>query len=372
MRARPLITAAAALALLAAAAWGGYRLALHRLQAAVLDALGPRASVGALEVGWQGVTVHELRIAAERGGSPAWPAPDELRASRVHLVPDLRSAWPGAAWRLHSVDVQGAYLSLLRTRDGRLRLLPALLERAEAPTRSGGLVGMVLAGAAAPPSSPALRIGEVRLHGAVVELHDASVRSPPHKLRLVDLEATLGDLVLPQADTTMPLTLRAVLKGPQRDGRLAIDGELGLARRDARLDAHFDGVDLVALQPYLLKVAEGGVKRGTLDLRLQATVKANRLRAPGTVTLSGLVLGNSGGALGGLAGVPRQAVLAAMSRDGRIELKFTLEGRLDDPNFSLNESLATRVASGLAETLGVSVGGVVEGVGGLLKGLFGR
>jgi len=41
-------------------------------------------------------------------------------------------------------------------------------------------------------------------------------------------------------------------------------------------------------------------------------------------------------------GVPRQAVLAAMERDGRIEVGFTLEGRLDDPA----EQLCRVVASG--------------------------
>ena len=61
-----------------------------------------------------------------------------------------------------------------------------------------------------------------------------------------------------------------------------------------------------------------------------------------------------------------------MSRDGRIEVAFTLEGRLDDPAFSLNENFATKLAGGLAETLGVSLGGVVEGVGNVIKGLFGR
>jgi hypothetical protein len=65
-------------------------------------------------------------------------------------------------------------------------------------------------------------------------------------------------------------------------------------------------------------------------------------------------------------------VLGFMARNDRIELDFTLEGRLDDPSFSLNESLSIRVASALAQKLGVSVGGVVEGVGGLIKGLFGR
>jgi len=78
------------------------------------------------------------------------------------------------------------------------------------------------------------------------------------------------------------------------------------------------------------------------------------------------------GVLATFGGVPRQAVLAAMERDGRIEVGFTLEGRIDDPAFSINDNLATKLAGGLAETLGVSLGGVVEGVGGVIKGLLGR
>ena len=65
-------------------------------------------------------------------------------------------------------------------------------------------------------------------------------------------------------------------------------------------------------------------------------------------------------------------MLAFMSRHDRIELDFTLEGRLDDPAFSLNENFATRVASALGNVVGLSVEGVVEGVGSVVKGLFGR
>ena len=38
---------------------------------------------------------------------------------------------------------------------------------------------------------------------------------------------------------------------------------------------------------------------------------------------------------------------------------------IDDPRFSLNEALSTRVAFSMAETLGVSLGGVATGVGAL-------
>jgi hypothetical protein len=217
-----------------------------------------------------------------------------------------------------------------------------------------------------------VRIEHIALQDAAIDFHDASVRQPAHRMRLEQLAATLGPVVWPGLDEPTEVDLKALFKGPQRDGRLAIAGEVTLASRDARLKADVHTVDLVALQPYLLKVNEGGVKRGTLDLALDARVQAQHLHAPGKLTLTGLELAPGGGLLSTFAGVPRQAVIAAMSRDGRIEVGFALDGRLDDPAFSFNENLATKLAGGLAETLGVSLGGVVEGVGNVIKGLFGR
>ena len=97
----------------------------------------------------------------------------------------------------------------------------------------------------------------------------------------------------------------------------------------------------------------------------------NRLNAPGVLTLTDLELA-AGGPLATFAGVPRRAVLAAMSDRGRLEIRFALDGPLDDPSFSINENLATRIAFGAAEAVGVSVSGAVKGLGSVVKGLFGR
>ena len=354
---RRLLIALAVLAVLAAALLAGYRVALQRLHAALLDALGPRASVEAIDLAWNHVEVRQLRIRAERQGPARWPAEDELRAERVQLAPDFRAAFSGQ-WRIGRVEVDKAYVSLLRTRDGKLHLLPALLQRPRAEPTA----------ATQATAAPLLLIERVLLRDAEVEFFDASVRTPPHRLRLAALQADVRDLKLPALDEPVAVTIEGLLKGPRHDGRLKIDGTLTPATHDAKLKADVQGVDLVALQPYLLKAVEGGVKRGRLDLKLDAAVQANRLKAPGTLTLTDVELGGGGS----FAGLPQKAVLGAMSRDGRIQVHFTLAGRLDDPNFSLNEDFATRVTAALADKLGVSVGGVVEGVGGVIKGLLGR
>jgi hypothetical protein len=191
-------------------------------------------------------------------------------------------------------------------------------------------------------------------------------------VRLANLSADVGPLALPALDERLRIDLAAVFKGVQRDGRLVVSGHLTPATREATLTVKAQGLDLVALQPYLMRRGEGSVERGALDLTLEAKAAKQRLHAPGHLVLQGLELGSGDGLLATFGGVPRQAVLAAMSRDGRIELDFTLEGQLDDPKFSINELFAARFAVGLAEKLGVSIGGVVEGVGSAIKGLFGR
>jgi hypothetical protein len=336
------------------------QLALRRLPALVADALGPRASVGAIEAGWRGVIVRDLVIAADR---TRWPAEHELRADRVTVVPQWRSLL-GSDWRVARLEVEGGYVSMLRTREGRLLVVPSLTGGARASAKTP------------PMAAPGVRLDAVTLQGVALDLFDSTVagaRGAPHRIRLTDLKARLEPVALPALDERMTVDLDATFKGVRRDGRLSVDGHVTPATRDATLAVRAQSIDLVALQPYLLRRGEASVQRGSLDLALDAKAAQQRLHAPGRLTLRDLQLdSNGGGVLGTFAGVPRQAVLATLARDGRIELEFTLEGRVDDPQFSLNELFAARFAVGLAEKLGVSLGGVVEGVGNVIKGLFGR
>jgi hypothetical protein len=219
---------------------------------------------------------------------------------------------------------------------------------------------------------PDIHVGEVRLQGVQVAFFDASIRRPAHRVLLDQVDARLGPLALPALDQSVRIDLQARLPGPRRTGDITLQGQVTPATQDADVQARLKGVDLIALQPYLLKLNDGGVRQGTMDMDLDATVQRKHLHAPGRMTLIDLELGQAQGILGTFAGVPRKAVLAAMSRDGRIELKFTLDGRLDDPAFSLNEQLAVRTAAGLADALGVSLSGIAEGVGSMIKGLFGH
>ncbi len=63
-------------------------------------------------------------------------------------------------------------------------------------------------------------------------------------------------------------------------------------------------------------------------------------------------------------GVPRSAVVDFLkNKDNKIAVNFTIEGDINNPQFTLREALATRMTSSMAELLGVSIRGVAEDVG---------
>jgi hypothetical protein len=150
------------------------------------------------------------------------------------------------------------------------------------------------------------------------------------------------------------------------DGNADISGWAEICTKDSSVMLKLRSVDLVALEPYLIKANETRVRKGTLDLDLQSDVSNNRLKAPGRITISDLKLSQAKGMLGTFMGMPRDAVLAFLEREGnKITLDFILEGDINNPRFSLNNALTERLAVSMAEVLKVSLGGVAKGAAGL-------
>jgi hypothetical protein len=345
---RVVIILAVVFGVIAAAVMIGLHFATKELKRQVEQALGPESEVAEISVGLSSIELRGIRIRGPKG----WPAEDTLRAERIVIKPDLVGL---VSARLHvpKIKVERAYLSVLRSRDGRLRLMPSLLEKR---SKSGG-------------AAPEVSIGTIELRDSALEFFDATVRQPAHKIRLEQLQASVDELHIPDLKGRTRIELNGVVKGVQRNGKFSIKGWAELATKDSEIATRLQGVDLVALQPYLIKASETGVKRGSLDLDLKSTVRNNRLKAPGTVTLNGLELAPSDGAMGTFMGVPRSLVVSALkNRNDQIKVQFVLEGNLNDPQFSLNESFAKRMAASVAEGLGISIEGLTRGIGGAAQG----
>ena len=347
------LIALVALAVLITGGIVAFRVAVEVLKGKVAEALGPESEIADIRVGWTSVDVRDLRIKGPRG----WPAADTLLAERVVIVPSLRSVLSRQIG-VRSITIFKPYLSALRTQDGQLQVVPSLL----AGTAGQGQT----AGSSAPSAPRTVTLGRITLRDGVLEFFDATVTQPPLKIRLERIQATVRDMVVPALTGKSRLDLAGVLKGVQRDGAATIAGWAEFATKDSSLKTTLRSVDLVALQPYLIKAPETGVQKGTLDLDLQSDVSKGRLMAPGKLIISGLELAPAMNAFGTFMGVPREAVLASLkNKDDKIAMNFVLQGDIDNPQFSLNETLTTRLASSMAETLGVSLGGVATGAGAL-------
>jgi hypothetical protein len=340
------------------------RTTLAWLRTHVAGALGPGAEIGALDVQLRTLAVTGLRLP---GGADGWPAPHALRAERVEIAPSVRTLFSDRV-HVRSIDVEQPYVSMLRTRDGLLRVVPTLVERlqeapdveqavAEAAVRAAEPEAM----AEAAPRSVA--VDEIRVRGGEVEVFDATVRTPPWRIRLTEVDASVGPIVGPPLSGRESLEIRSTIDGPGGDGAVSIDGWIDAASRDLALTVRMRSVDLRAFEPYMTRMGGVRVTGGSFDLDLRPTVKARRLTAPGRLVLRDLALAG-GRASDRVLGVPRDLLLRAMAaRNGHIELDFRLEGDVDDPRFSLNDSLATEMATGLVGVLGIDLPGLAEGIG---------
>ena len=350
-----------------AVALGVVIFAAHDAKHRILQALGPRATVGSISLNYPTVTLRDVHVAASDEPG-AWPADREFDAQEVAVDISAASLWAyrhGEPLAIADVRVRDGTLVMLRT-TGHLTILPALRDTSRAKAAA-----LQASQALAPgETATALVLEHIAFERMAVDLYDATVPGgKPQRLRFEQVHGTVADLALPKLARPIVLDLQGALKGVERDGQVSLKGSVTPPAHDADLAIRLTGVDMVALQPYLLRLGERTVKHGRLDLSLDASIANRAVHAPGELTITGLEFGDAEG--GTFAGVGRRAVLAALKRDGRIALKFTLEGRTDDPKFSLDESLTLRLAAGLGGTLGTGVKDVVEGVGGLFKGLLG-
>lgn len=335
-----------ALGVVVAALLLAWQSAAWALKRQVLAALGPEATIGGIHLGFGSVVVEDLRLAAPKG----WPHEDTLRAKRLSVDAELGSLFSDEH-HIGRITVEEGYLSVQRTREGKLKLLPTLLGRSKKTGKDSA-------------GRFALRIDQIELKDSQLDFHDASLKEGPARVRLEALNATLDELQLPSLSGRSELAAEARVKGRQHDGTLKLAGWLEIASRESDLKLTLRDVDLLPLEPYLLKRAEAGVERGQLDLDLHSQVKQRQLKAPGKLVLKDLKLRSGGGIGGSFMGVSRSAVIASLKSGGdRIDLDFILQGDLNHPQFSLNETLSMRLAVGMAASLGIGLVDMVKDVG---------
>ena len=329
----------------------GFRVAVSVLKGKVVEALGPNSEIRDIRLGWSSVNVEGLRIK----GPSWWPEADALQAERAVVVPSLRSLI-SRQYRVRSITIVKPYLSVLRTKEGKFLVLPGLLTG----TASEGQADTL----SRPAAYPMVTIGRITLEDGVVELYDATVAQPPLKIRLEQIKSTVRGMAVPGLKGKSRFELAGIVKGVQRDGQIKMEGWVEVGTRNSSVKTELRSVDLVVLQPYLIKAGEKGVQKGTFDLDLQSDVSNNQLKAPGKATISDMEFVPAEGGLDTFMGLPRRAVLAFLLRnENKITVDFVLEGDINNPQFSLNQTFTTRLAFAMANVLGLNFPGMVKDVG---------
>ncbi|MCP5269346.1 MAG: DUF748 domain-containing protein [Zoogloeaceae bacterium] len=349
-------------ALFVGALLGARYFATQELKKSIERALGTRSEVKEIVVGFQQIEIVGIRIRGEEG----WPEENELSAGRIVVKPDW-GALLSRSIRIASIRIEDGYLSVLREKNGKLKLLPALLDTpagktapvAEEKDEAAGKQSKTQEVAAADPP-PEVRIGKIELLNGAIDFHDASIRKPPHKMRLEQTMLSIEHMLIPALTGETKIVLESTVKGVHHDGRLTVNGWMEIASKNSMLNTRLTRVDLVSFEPYLIKAAETRVRKGSLDMELKSTIKKNRLHAPGSITLSGLELAKGKTFMG----LPRNAVLKSMKDSkGQIKMAFTLEGDVNDPKFSLNEAFVAQLGIGAASALGISLESLATGIG---------
>jgi uncharacterized protein involved in outer membrane biogenesis len=354
----------------------GYQLGVRLLQDKIVAALGPGSSIAELKVNWFSLDVFEVSSAAPKD----WPTERAFRAARVRIIPSLRTLLTDQI-HISSIVFERPYVSVMRT-SGKWIIFPGLTEARE---------GRKSAQASHANFSPrTVTISKIELQDGVVELLDATVSRPPLKTRLERVDAVVRNVTAPSLQARTHIESAAIVKGIRRDGRAKVSAWVGPNRGDSSSQITLDGVDLVSLQPYLVKIGEAQVRKGTLDLRLNSDIRANRLDGKGKMIIRDLEFAPSRGYLETFMGIPRSVLINFLkNNENAIDVDFVLTGDTNNPSFSINEAIATRVAMGMAAELGVSIrglaedlgtlgrrsvegaAGVAEGVGSVVRGLFG-
>ncbi|MGA7777837.1 MAG: DUF748 domain-containing protein [Paraburkholderia sp.] len=341
------------------AAVGGLYLVQYEVKQRVTAALGPLGSAESIDVGLTSVRLTHVLLKPP----PGWPAPDVLRADQITIVPDIHDL---IARRMHvrSVIVSGFDLSVVRTAGGSIDILPNLkesLNRSDTGSNAGG------------PSIPQEKIVDhVGLEKGTFEFYDFTVSKPPYKVAVTQASASVDNLHLPALTDPTTVAVNGSIAGPAHTGTASFDGWIKIASKDSQTTSTLKGVDVVMLDPYLLKKAgtKAQIAGGTVDMTVQSTVNNYQLHAPGTLTLHHLQLADTGSPLDTFLSIPTKAAIAALkSRSGDITVHFVLEGNLRDPKFSVNDNLLMKLGTGFAQATGVSVEGVAKGAGETVKGL---
>ncbi len=207
--------------------------------------------------------------------------------------------------------------------------------------------------------SPPVFIKNVGVRNGSIDYLDRKTGKSPILTKIRNIQLDAKDIAVPLGTNFTPYTLKAEVPGNMSTGTLMSKGKVKLKTQDADSRVETRKLDITAMKPYFQKEGSVNVTKGFLDLDMDVKIASRMIHAPGNVVLKELEFESGSGMGSRFLGVPLSLVIAFMKNsNNEIPLKFVVEGSLDNPKFSLTESLSAKFSSGLAEKLGLPLKGI--------------
>jgi uncharacterized protein involved in outer membrane biogenesis len=304
------------------------------------SALGKDFSVRKIDLHWGRVEAFDISFKNPAGK-------EVFKTDRLTLEADFMGLLR-KKYVISNVSLKNPYILLETDRNGNL-IIPfprkgPTKEKAEKPL-------------------PPVVIKKIVITKGSLDYLDRKVSSTPVLTRVRDIELDFKEIAVPLGDNFSPYTLSASVPGNQSAGILKSKGKMKPKTKDMDCKVEVRKLDITPFKPYYQKKSDVNVKKGTLDLDMDAKVKSRKINAPGRALLKDLEFEKRPGVGGTFMNIPLSAVVTFLkNNNNEIIVNFVMEGDLDNPKFSLRESFMREVTIAMAEKLGLSVKRIGESI----------
>jgi hypothetical protein len=204
-----------------------------------------------------------------------------------------------------------------------------------------------------------LKIDRLRIQKGSVDFEDWKPGEPPAQLKLNEIDLEMKEIQYPFHSTRSPIDLKGRLKGKtKKDGEILTKGWINLKTTDMETSLNVREIEVKVFEPYYRKKVSAEIGSGYMAMDAKITLKEKMIDAPGKLELTDLHIKEGEGTV---FWIPAKTLVSLLKERGdRIQASFHLKGSVEDPKFSLQETLLTRIALSLLEALGVPIKGVGE------------
>ena len=335
--------------------------------------LGEDFSVGRISLGLRGVEAYG--VALRKNGKVF------LQADRLVIRADVLG-FLRKHYSVSEIVLEKPVLRLETDREGRLT---------NNPFATSATSGEKAGGKTEPSSLPSFGIKRFLVKEGTLLYYDGKISHPAHLTRLESVDLDLKRISVPLNGRWSDYKLTARIPGKKSTGTFNWAGKTDFRSLDTDAKIFLNGLDITGFKPYYMKKGDADVSRGVLAITMDVEVRSKHIRAPGRAVVKDLELVSEKGLGGRFMGAPRALVLKMLKTgNDEIALDFVIEGKLDDPKFSIRENFMKRFTVGLAKNLGLTVldagksvvelgakgvreaGKGIKGIGSGMQKLFGK